>query len=78
MGVQIVNKEFRAQKRVLWSQKAHIAHLKMSRPSLREQSKQVEGECGVLNFCHNIIAAQRIDAFNWGKTLSFGIFARRG
>ena len=35
----------------------------MSRPSLRKRSKQVEGEHGVLNFCHSIIAAYRTGAF---------------
>jgi hypothetical protein len=58
-----VNREFRAQSRLLWSHKACLSQLKMSRPTLRERERQLEGERGILNFCHNIISAHRTGAF---------------
>jgi hypothetical protein len=67
--LKVVNREFQAQSRLLWSHKARLAQLKMSRPTLQERARQLEGERGVLNFCHNIISAHRTGAFGRKPTL---------
>jgi hypothetical protein len=41
----------------------------MSRPTLRERARQLEGERGVHNFCHNIISIHRTGAFGEKPTL---------